>query len=132
MRIFEVITQTELDQVEKFADALWGKVGIDVRFTRHFLKRMNDTRNGKDISAGELVRLFKKQYYRYSKEIAANAETRANFEAVMTDVLTNVNLPFIIVDKPDGSKELVAKTIMRKPKFTTSNRKYQIESQNKK
>ena len=57
MRINEVdreLTQTELDQLETFADRLFAKVGIDVEFTRHFLDRVNDTRNEKpkDHSCG--------------------------------------------------------------------------------
>ena len=49
MRITEVdkeLTQSELDQLEVFADRLFAKVGIDVEFTRHFLDfRVNDERN---------------------------------------------------------------------------------------
>jgi hypothetical protein len=41
MKIREIITekvsQTDLDKVEAFADRLWGRFGIDVAFTRHFL-----------------------------------------------------------------------------------------------
>ena len=35
--IRENISQQELDQIEKFADRLFAKVGIDVEFTRHFI-----------------------------------------------------------------------------------------------
>ena len=41
------ITKTDLDQIEKYADKLFAKVGIDVEFTRHFLDRVNDERNRK-------------------------------------------------------------------------------------
>ena len=43
------ITKTDLDQLEKYADRLFGAVGIDVEFTRHFLDRVNDERNKKQI-----------------------------------------------------------------------------------
>ena len=33
-----MITQAYLDAVEKYADRVFAKVGIDVEFTRHFLK----------------------------------------------------------------------------------------------
>ena len=65
MRINEVdreLTQTELDQLETFADRLFAKLGIDVEFTRHFLDRVNDERNVKQITASELTRLFKQEY----------------------------------------------------------------------
>lgn len=116
MRIFEV-TQQELNDVEKFADALWAKVGIDVEFTRHFLDRVNDERNGKPISSAELIRLFKKAYHRYGKQIA----DQDGLQAVMADLLTQINLPFVIDDD-----ELIAKTVMRKKNFKTSNQKFEV------
>ena len=62
MRITEVdnaVTQADIDQLEVFADRLFAKVGIDVEFTRHFLDRVNDERNVKQITMSELTRLFK-------------------------------------------------------------------------
>jgi hypothetical protein len=52
------ITKADLDQIEKYADKLFAKVGIDVEFTRHFLDRVNDERNKKQITSAELTRLF--------------------------------------------------------------------------
>lgn len=116
MKIFE-ITQPELNAVEKFADDLWGKLGVDIEFTRHFMDRLNDPRNIKPISAAELVRIFRKEYEKYGKRIAGE-----NFEAVFKDLLTNINLPFVLKDDPrNNEKDLVAKTIMRKQDFKTPN-----------
>ena len=121
MRINEIIGQPELDQVEKFADALWGKLGVDVEFTRHFMDRLNDERNGKPISVPELVRLFKKEYELNGKNISKLSGS----EAVMKDLLKSINLPFVIKDTRQG-KELVSKTIMRKPKFYTPDPEYVV------
>ncbi len=55
----EQVSKSDLDAVEKFADRLFAKVGIDVEFTRHFLDRVNDERNKKQITTAELTRLFK-------------------------------------------------------------------------
>jgi hypothetical protein len=119
MRIAELledITQTELSQVEKFADALWSKLGVEVEFTRHFFDRVNDPRNGKPITTAELIRLFKKEYERNGKQISKLDGS----EAVMKDLLTQINLPFVVRDARRGDgKELVAKTVMRKDKFMT-------------
>ena len=52
------ITQSDLDQVEKYADRLFAALGIDVEFTRHFMDRVNDARNIKQITVAELIRLF--------------------------------------------------------------------------
>ncbi len=122
VKIFE-ITDTELSAVERFADALWGKLGVDVRFTRHFLDRVNDERNGKPISAAELIRLFKKEYAYHGRNISKLDDV----EAVMKDLLTNINVPFIYKDNPKGNDELVAKTIMRKADFKTPNPEFIVD-----
>ena len=64
------ITKSDLDQLEKYADRLFGAVGIDVEFTRHFLDRVNDERNKKQITTAELTRLFKQSYKKFGKKIA--------------------------------------------------------------
>ena len=64
------ITKTDLDQLERYADKLFAAVGIDVEFTRHFLDRVNDERNKKQITTAELTRLFKQSFKKYGKKIA--------------------------------------------------------------
>ena len=126
MRIDEVdkpISQSELDQLEAFADRLFGKVGIDVEFTRHFLDRVNDERNVRQITASELTRLFKQEYKRYGKPIA---QLGPDAEAVMKDMRTDVNVPFAL--QWDGKElDLVAKTIMRKQNFSTPNPEFAVK-----
>ena len=56
------ITKSDLDQVERYADKLFAALGIDVEFTKHFMDRVNDARNKKQITSAELVRLFKQSY----------------------------------------------------------------------
>ena len=53
--LLEAVSQGELNQVEKYLDKIWGSVGIDVEFTRHFMDRVNDARNGKPINPTEPV-----------------------------------------------------------------------------
>jgi len=117
----EEISFSELAQVERFADSLWKSLGVDVNFSKHFLERVNDERNGKPITAAELIRLFKKEYERNGKKIASMDDP----EAVMKDLLTKINLPFVIKDRANH-KELVAKTIMRKPNFYTPDKEFTI------
>ena len=96
MRINEVdrqLTQTELDQLEVFADRLFAKLGIDVEFTRHFLDRVNDERNVRQITASELTRLFKQIYKQHGRPIA---QLGPDAEAVMKDLATDVNVPFAL------------------------------------
>jgi len=110
------ITQSDIDQIEKYADRLFASLDIDVEFTRHFMDRVNDARNIKQITVAELIRLFKQAYRRYGKKIAKLPD-QAN--AVINDMKTNINLPFVLKYKKDEI-ELVAKTVMRKKNFTTS------------
>ena len=66
--IYEEVTQRDLDNVEKYADKLFAKVGLDIEFTRHFKDRVNDERNKKPITPAELIRLFKQTYKKYGKK----------------------------------------------------------------
>ena len=50
----EVISQAELDSIESYLDDLFAAVGIDIEFTRHFLDRVNDARNRKQIAPHEI------------------------------------------------------------------------------
>jgi len=111
------ITQSDLDQIEKYADRLFASLDIDVEFTRHFMDRVNDSRNLKQITVAELIRLFKQAYRRYGKKIAKMPD---DANAVINDMKTDINLPFALKYNKDGKIELVAKTVMRKKNFTTS------------
>ena len=121
--LIEDITKKDLNQVEKFADRLFAKVGIDVEFTRHFMDRVNDARNKKPINTSELTRLFKQSYAKYGKKIA---QLGPDAEAVINDMKTDVNMPFVLNLKGD-ELELVAKTVMRKKDFKTSGPKMSFE-----
>ena len=113
------LTRKDLDAVEVYADRLYKAVGIDVEFTRHFLDRVNDARNQKQITVAELIRLFKQSYKKYGKKIA---QLGPDAEAVLNDMQTDVNMPFAL--KWDGNElDLVAKTVMRKRNFATPNQK---------
>jgi hypothetical protein len=124
--LVEEITKKDLDQVEKFADKLFAKVGIDVEFTRHFMDRVNDARNKKPINTSELTRLFKQSYAKYGKKIA---QLGPDAEAVINDMKTDVNMPFVLNLKGQ-ELELVAKTVMRKKDFKTSGPKLSFEGLN--
>lgn len=117
------ITQSDIDQLERYADRLFASVGIDVEFTRHFMDRVNDARNKTQITPAELTRLFKQSYKKYGKKIA---KLGPDAEAVLNDMRTDINMPFAL--KWDGKElDLVAKTVMRKSNFSTSNPKLSFE-----
>ena len=115
----EDVTQKQISDLEKFADRLLDKFGVDVEFTRHFADRMNDERNKPAISVAELQKLFKKIAKNKAKDIKQNA----NSEAVLKDMQADLNLPVVIKFNRDKEEfEVVNKTIMRKKNFATSNK----------
>ena len=111
-----------MDQIEKYADKLFASLGIDVEFTRHFLDRVNDERNKKPINQAELVRLFRLTYKKHGKKIA---NMNPDAQAVIHDMETDVNMPFVL-NLRKGMLDLVAKTVMRKKDFKTSNQKLRV------
>ena len=119
-----VVTQQQIDALERVLDKVFAQVGIDVEFTRHFLDRVNDERNRKQITVKELAMLFKKEFQRWGKEIAKLGPDQ---EAVMKDLDSDINIPFAL--KWNGSElELIAKTVMRKPNFRTTNKEFPVEN----
>ena len=121
--IQEEITKKDLNQIEKYADKLFAAVGIDVEFTRHFLDRANDARNRKPISSAELVGLFRRTYKKHGKKIPYLGPKA---QAVIKDMKTDINVPFVLNINSSGMIDLIAKTIMRKQNFKTSNRELAI------
>ena len=120
----ENITQKQLNAIESYADRLFRAVDIDEEFTRHFIDRVNDSRNKKQITQSELIRLFKQTYKKHGKQIPQMGDEA---QAVIRDMQTDINMPFVLAyDNRNKELDLVAKTIMRKKGFKTSNKKLDI------
>jgi hypothetical protein len=118
------VTRQELMQLEQMLDKMYASLGIDVEFTRHFLDRVNDPRNRRQITISELAKLFKEQYHKHGKRIA---QLGPDAQAVLKDLSTNVNLPFVLDwNRQTQELELIAKTVMRKKNFRTSNQEFTI------
>ena len=128
MRLFEFtatpdpqISPQQLSELETYIDRLFAIVGLDVEFTRHFKERLRDPRNGQAITLNELQRMFKK-IHRQMHKGQDLVQLGADAEAVLKDIETNINIPFVIKwDQANREFDLIAKTIMRKPNFKTSN-----------
>ncbi len=104
------IVKSELDQVEKYADSQLSPEDIELgKETDHFFQRLNDPRNGKEISAPELTGFFKR-LAKHKKQFIEFLNKYKEF--VVLDKRTNINIPFMKV-----ANKLIAKTIMRKPDF---------------
>lgn len=124
--LLEFVSRTDLEAVEQQADELFSRYNIDIEFTRHFHQRMNDARNGDPIKTSELLNLLKKVYDKYGKMIASQ---KPDFQAVMKDISTELNLPFVLdLDSQNYELDLVGKTIMRKKDFHTPNPELKVEA----
>lgn len=119
------VTDKDLKEVERYADSLFKAVGVDIQFTKHFLERVNDERNIKQITVDELSELFRKTFKMYGTRIPKLGK---DAEAVLNDMKTNINLPFVLKwDDKSQELDLVAKTVMRKKNFMTPNKKLVVQ-----
>lgn len=120
----EIVTQSDLNNVESYLDKLFAAVGIDIEFSSHFVARVNDIRNRKQISVDELEDLFIKTYEEYGSDIP---NLGSDAEAVIVDMESDINVPFVLKYNSTTKKiELISKTIMRKANFYTSNKKLEV------
>lgn len=123
----EPVSKADLNKLEAALDKLFKKIGLDIEFTRHFLDRLNDARNKKQITICELSRLFYKVFKKYGMSLA-NIKN-VDMEAVLNDISTEINVPFVMkMNRKNGALELVSKTIMRKKDFKTPDKKLRVES----
>ena len=111
------IPMGDLEKIDTFADKQLNPLDI-VLTGRHFFDRLNDPRNGKEISNAELIGFFK----RLSKKKKEFVEFLQNYNTlVAADDKTNINIPFM-----KQSNKAIAKTIMRKKDFKTPDKKLDI------
>ncbi len=119
------VEQRDLTTLKKYVDGFWKKLNVDIQFTRHFFDQANDERNKPPIDLIELKRLFKVFYQQHGKEVV---KLKANTQAVVKDLVTKVNLPFVIEwDKKNKEWDITAKTIQRKDNFMTKNRVFELK-----
>ncbi len=113
------ISVNQLRSIESYADSLFKEFGIDVELqdaqNSHFYFRLNDRRNNPPISFIELRDIFRKAAKKYGQMLATKYD---GFSAVLKDMASNINIPFMIsIDKKNKEIDLIPKTIMRKANF---------------
>lgn len=126
--ILERLGIADLRTIEREIRPNYNKHGLDPVLTdRHFIDRVNDTRNEPPINYQELGD-FMKNTSKPPAVVKLAAKTPGEETLVSgpssTDPSTTLNIPFIISNNPKNHKikNLVAKTIMRKNDFKSSDK----------
>jgi len=121
--IDHVVTDGDLRELTTYLNSVLKQFKANVRFTSHFLDRVNDARNDKQITVCELARIFLEAFKQHRQDFMHVKKDQ--WEAVLADNKTSVNVPFVL--KHNGENlELVAKTVMRKANFHTPDKKYTV------
>ena len=141
------ITQGDLNKLENTLDQYFinqrsasNKTPIDINFSYHFLQRVNDERNKKQISIKELINLFAKEYKQWSDDIAqlgANSmksDTTDDAYGNMRDHSSDINILFGLTwDRHNNEWDLSPITTMRKKNWRHDHKDFPVETvQNKK
>ena len=114
----DFVTQGDVEFVDDFADKKLAPIDIDLT-GNHFFDRLNDPRNRPDISVEELEEFFDKLADEKEDFIEFLRQYR---DVVVKDTDTNINIPFM-----KRANKAIAKTIMRKKNFMTSNKVLPLE-----
>jgi hypothetical protein len=119
-KAFEM-AKADMDAVEKYADSQMSPEDVELgKETDHFFQRLNDPRNGKEISPAELTGFFKRLAKNKKKFLEFLKQYR---EFVVTDNRSKINIAFIKV-----ANKLIAKTVMRKADFKSATPVFTTES----
>jgi len=116
-----------LQRIQDWINEIWRRIGVDVYLggkTAHFYQRLNDARNGQQISLCEIQKIFMQVYQKYGKMIA---KQKTELEAVMQDLETKINIPFVLDVTPEGKIQLRPKSILRKSNFTSPDPKLPVQ-----
>jgi hypothetical protein len=116
----EWVPEPEIDNIDDYADDVLNPLDLKIPF--HFIDRVNDKRNRPEIETDELYDFFDK----LSDEKDELEDMLNNDEEIVAvDSDTDINIP-LAKDKYKPNT-VVAKTIMRKKNFATSNPKLVFE-----
>ena len=113
------IPMGDLQKIDTFADKQFKPVDV-VLTGKHFFDRLNDPRNGKEVTNAELIGFFKRLGKKKKEFVSFLNQYN---QIVAKDNRTNLNIPFM-----KQANKIIAKTIMRKDDFKTSSPEYKFES----
>jgi len=116
------ITKSDLEALDDSLDRIWAELGIDIVFTKHFADRFDRVEHGnKPVTPEEVYELFAKIQKKHGNKIK---HLGTDMEAVMSDLSSNLNVPFAINDNPRFGRrpdepryQLVGLSMMKKKGF---------------
>lgn len=113
----------ELKRLESMLDNLFAAAKLDIKFTRHFLERVNGSRGyGGTVTMTEIQDAFNKTFKKYADVIR---QKPIDWKAVINDVSKNLNMPFAL-DWDASKKSMVILTAMKKPNFASPDPKLKV------
>lgn len=131
----EDITPKQLSDTRKSVNKQFSSLGMLVDLqTRHFKKRVDDTRNTKPISSAELIGVFKRAAKKWKSKnftdtilntidpITGNKDN----QAVIYDKQTDINVAAVLNTTRSRIPEFVVKTILRKKEFATRSPRLEV------
>ena len=131
----EDITPKQLSDTRKSVNKQFSSLGMLVDLqTRHFKKRVDDTRNTKPISSAELIGVFKRAAKKWKSKnftdtilntidpVTGNKDN----QAVIYDKQTDINVAAVLNTTRSKTPEFVVKTILRKKEFSTRSPKLEV------
>ena len=131
----EDITPKQLSDTRKSVNKQFSSLGMLVDLqTRHFKKRVDDTRNTKPISSAELIGVFKRAAKKWKSKnftdtilntvdpITGNKDN----QAVIYDKQTDINVAAVLNTTRSRTPEFVVKTILRKKEFATRSPRLEV------
>lgn len=106
MKLNELQTSAEVQELERQLDRLFMPLGLDVKFTRHFMERLLGRE--RTVTIEEVVGAFDKLKRKYKQRLL-KAKRMGVWEAVLKDFSYELNIVFSI-----KGPELVSITVKRK------------------
>ena len=131
----EDITPKQLSDTRKSVNKQFSSLGMLVDLqTRHFKKRVDDTRNTKPISSAELIGVFKRAAKKWKSKnftdtilntidpITGNKDN----QAVIYDKQTDINVAAVLNTTRSRTPEFIVKTTFRKKDFGTRSPRLEV------
>lgn len=119
MKLYELQSPAEVTELENQLDRLMYPLGIDVRFSRHFVERLLGRE--KPVTVEEVVSSFAKLKKRYKKKLMQYKKNPKGNSKIIKDFDNELNVIFNVEQRGGNMPELVNITLMKKDpnKFRT-------------